>query len=156
VVGVCGGELRQRRLCGASARDVAKRIETKEVGDDSAGSLTLAQDAGRAVPGDVRSLPGRGKSAVGEHDVLAIAVFDVPVGVEHVPVGVALDGGVCRQFILSESRFEELLNGHGFFLETQNLPQDSVPGSSCSDRRGVFIARGITWGVSAIRASGRG
>jgi hypothetical protein len=69
--------LPQRRLRGASAREVAERIEMKEIGDDRAGSLALAQDAGRAVPGDVCGLPDCGISAVGQHDVVAIAVFDV-------------------------------------------------------------------------------
>jgi hypothetical protein len=53
--------------------------------------------------------------AVGEYDVVAIAVFDVPVGIEHVPVGGALDRGACRQLILGESRLEELHKGHDVF-----------------------------------------
>jgi hypothetical protein len=54
--------------------------------------------------------------AVGEHHVLAAAVFDVPVGIEHIPVGGALDGGVCHQLILEEARLQELHQGHGVVM----------------------------------------
>jgi hypothetical protein len=78
----------------------------------TARGFALSQDPGRAVSGDVRGLPGRGVLAVGEHDVLATAVFDVPVGIEHMPVCGALDGGACHQLILEEARFQELHQGH--------------------------------------------
>ena len=85
----------------------------------TAGGLALAQDPGRVVPSDVCGLFGRRILAVGEHDVVAIAVLDVPVGIEHVPVGGAIDRGVGHQLILGEPRLEELHKVHDFFSELE-------------------------------------
>lgn len=95
---------------------VAEWVQTEELGDDRACGLGLGQDPGRAVPGNVRSLLSRRVLVVGLHDVAAVAVLDVPTGIEHMPVGRPLDGGRGRQFVLGESRLEELHQSHDLIM----------------------------------------
>ena len=55
----------------------------------------------------------RGIPAVREDDVAAVAVPDVAVGVERMPVGGSLDRGARDELVLGQARLKKLHKGHG-------------------------------------------
>ena len=107
------GQFSQRAFCRAPTWQIAQRVETEELGDDGTSGLTLTQDARRVVPSNVCSLPDRGVLAVCQDDVVTLTVLDVPVAVEHVPVGRVVNGGVGRHLVLGKPGLKELHDRHG-------------------------------------------
>jgi hypothetical protein len=133
---------------------VARGLEPQELRDDGAPGLALAHDASRTVPGDVSGLLRSGIPAVGEHHVMAVTVLDVSVAVEDMPVGGALDGRICYQLILGESRLEELQKGHGILPGVRQCQRTGVTLMLSAGLRPIHVA--VAGGRSFERCPGSG